>query len=207
MNPINPGLQVDGLQVQSVLYRTDDACYYRVVDTALGTAFELKEFIPRETIASRRDDGTIEPRADAETIFDEGKKAFRDMARRLRPLTHPALPRVIRLIEANGTLYQLREDRPGRTLAQTMAQGHVPDEETLRSALVSLSGALEQLHEAGLVHGHISPETVWLGEDGALFLRGITDSDLTSAASETDFAAPEQMGDEPVVSNGTDRDR
>lgn len=200
MNPLPPGLQVDGLQVQSVLHRTDEAIHYRVVDSALGTRFELKEYAPVESVAQRLDDGTLEIRAGAEADFEVGRKAFIDTARRLGPLDHPALPRVLRIIEANGTLYQLRPDRPGETLAAIVARDGSAAPDTVRTVLIELSKALEQLHAAGLIHGGVSVVTTWLAPDGKPFLRGIG----APTPDPDPAAAPEQLSDRPELTPATD---
>ncbi len=111
MKPLVPGLQVDGLQVLSVLRRVDGRIVYRVSDTALGQPFELVEYAPDD--AERGEDGVVRPLAGFEASFAAGLEDFREQARRdVRP-DRKDRPRVLRLLEANGTLYQLRPDRDG----------------------------------------------------------------------------------------------
>ena len=190
MNPLPSGLQVDGLQVQSVLFRGDDAIYYRVVDIALGKSYELKEFAPENLDARRREDGSIEVAGEQETAFQEAKQRFLNSARQAGQLDHPALPGVLRVIESGGTVYQLRSDAPGESLAQGLERGETLDAETCRDALMTCAEALAQLHEMGRVHDNISPASLWRRTDGGWLLRGIGGTGPTS-----EVTAPERMDD------------
>lgn len=108
MKPLSPGLQVDGLQVQAVLQRDGDLITYRVVEATLGQSFRLVEYAP--AFAERDDAGRLSPGPDSAPAFQEGLQAFREATRRLTRSDASKGPRVLRLLEANGTLYQLRPD-------------------------------------------------------------------------------------------------
>jgi formylglycine-generating enzyme required for sulfatase activity len=199
VNPLPPGLQVDGLQVQSVLFRGAEAIHYRVVDVALGKTFELKEFTPGDLEPRRDENGGMEIDAERQPAFLEAKKRFLDAARVAGQLDHPALPQVLRVIEANGTVYQLRPDVPGTSLAQALERGETLDAESCRDALMTCAEALAQLHEQGRVHDNITTTSLWRREGGGWLLRGLGEPGTASAAT-----APERRDDPARASPASD---
>lgn len=207
MKPLSPGLQVEGLQVQALIRRTTSGFVYRVMDTTLGRAFELEEYAP-ETLtepsdspaaagALRAPEGTISGPATASEAWHEGRKRFLANARLQSQLNHPALPEVIRVIEANGTVYQLRNARDGKTLAELIeadASSAHGDSDKGLLMLESLAQALGQLHDQGATAGNISPRSIALDTAGQPFFvdLGHSEGPLTESSAETNpFLPPE----------------
>ncbi|MEE4173352.1 MAG: SUMF1/EgtB/PvdO family nonheme iron enzyme [Xanthomonadales bacterium] len=204
MNPLPPGLQVDGLQVQAVLFRGKDAIHYRVVDMALGKTFELKEFAPSQLDPRRAGDGSVEIDEENRGAFVEARKRFLEAARQTGRLDHPALPQVLRIIEAGGTVYQLRPDAPGKPLARLLEEGETLDADDCRDALMTCADALVQLHEQGRVHGNLSPESVWQRAEGGWLLRGLGSGTGVATSEAGPEIAPECLDDPPSVSPASD---
>jgi formylglycine-generating enzyme required for sulfatase activity len=181
------------------LFRGDDAIHYRVVDVALGKTFELKELAPGELNPRRAADGSVEIDAGQRPAFQEAKQRFLKAARQAGKLDHPALPQVLRVIEAGGTVYQLRPDAPGAPLAQALARGETLDTEQCRDALMTCADALAQLHEQGQVHDNISTASLWQRTEGGWLLRGFGTAGSTSAAT-----APERLEDPAKATPASD---
>jgi serine/threonine protein kinase len=72
-----------------------------------------------------------------------------------------------------------------QTLSQRMTQGRIPAPEGLRYALL-LAEALRKIHDAGQVHGAVTPNAVALGRNGIELLQS-----LGSSGNITAYTAPE----------------
>ena len=202
MKSLPPGLQVDGLQVQSVLYRTADALHYRVVDTTLDRAFELEEFAPGEALAHRGADHRVAPLPGREQAFAEARDHFLARARATAGTDHPALSPVLRVFEANGTLYQLRPSFDGESLQDRMDRGERPEPDTVGAVLRELAGALAALHGQDQTHGALTPAALWVDDANRLLLRRA--SPPSFASDEDPYAAPEQASGSPEAGNAAD---
>ena len=87
----------------------------------------------------------------------------------LTGVQHETLWRPIQRLEHEGRGY-LVGPWPGlESLQQHLAGGALPAEQVARLG-ESLLGALETLHEAGWLHGGLSPDAIWIGSDGAPLL-------------------------------------
>ncbi len=170
MKPLAPGLQVEGLQVQALLRRTPRGFVYLVVDAALERPFELEEFAPGETIAVRSKTGAIAPAPGAETLFNSARKHFLDDARLESQLDNPGLPQVLRVIEAQGTVFALRPAREGQTLAALLQAGKHASKDSIKGFLDRLASALQALHDAGRTHGALGTREILLDRHGQPFL-------------------------------------
>src|SRR5438105_2815596 len=76
---------------------------------------------------------------------------FEREARLLASLTHPNIAGIYGLEEDNGKRFLALEYVPGETLAERLARGPLPVEETLEVCR-QIACALEAAHEAGIVH-------------------------------------------------------
>lgn len=196
MNPLNPGLQVDDLQVQAVLSRGTDRLHYRVADTALGKTFVLVEYAPEEGVARRDTRGRLSPAPGADEAFAAGRARFLAEARLAGKLEHPALPRVLRLIEANGTVYQLRPDVEGEPLAKQLGEPPPPAADTVRDAFLELADGLAELHGADAVHGRLTPDQVLIDAKGRAHVLDLDPPDAGDASmAASPWRAPEQLDD------------
>ncbi len=86
-----------------------------------------------------------------------------------------------------------RQPVEGRLLADRLAEGPLPAEETLQRA-IEIGSALNKAHARGLVHGSLSPHTICLTRQGAVVLA----PPLHPGANTARYRAPEQVrGERP----------
>ncbi len=199
MNPLASGLQVEGLQVQSFLYRDGDRLVYRAADPALDATFELLEYAPDAPLGRRDEAGGVRARPGQEDVFAAGRRKFLDEARLAGRLDHPALPRVVRVFETGGSVYQLRPWRDDAPLAVRVRRGHSPDPDAVRAALLEAAEGLQRLHDANLLHGAVTPDALRLDAQGQPRLTSLGESAGHGFADESngmDWRAPEQLDDE-----------
>jgi serine/threonine protein kinase len=139
---------------------------YLGYDHSLQRTVAIKEYMP-SALAARVDGTTVAVRSarHADT-FKAGLKSFVNEARLLAQFDHPALIKVYRFWEANGTAYMVMPFYEGPTLKQALAErGDAPDEKWLKRLLHPLLDALEVMHSANCFHRDIAPDNILLLKD------------------------------------------
>ncbi|WP_280926118.1 serine/threonine protein kinase [Caldimonas mangrovi] len=184
---------------------------YLAYDASLQRQVALKEYMP-SSLASRSTLGAnvaAKSERHAET-FKVGLRSFVNEARLLARFDHPALVKVYRFWEANGTAYMVMPYYQGPTLkAALAAMGQRPDEATLRGWLRPLLDALEVMHQASCYHRDIAPDNILLTDSGPLLLdfgaaRRVV-GDMTHALTvvlKPGYAPIEQYGEAPSMTQG-----
>ena len=140
-----------------------------------------------------------------------GLRSFVREAQLLAGFDHPALVKVHRFWEANGTAYMAMPYYGGRTLKDVRrSMASPPDEAWLRALLDPLLAALEVLHAADVIHRDLSPDNVLLLDDGKPLLLDFGSARLVlgdrtqalTAVFKPSFGAIEQYGDTPGLRQG-----
>jgi serine/threonine protein kinase len=140
---------------------------YLARDHWLDRDVAVKEFLPAH-LAGRGDDQQVELRTDADAeMFARGLQSFIAEAKLLAHFSHPAIVKVHRFWEANGTGYMVMPYLRGPTLGQVRrSMSRPPTEKWLRSIMDPLMGALAMLHAEGVYHRDIAPDNVLVCENG-----------------------------------------
>ena len=87
------------------------------------------------------------------------RERLRREARAAAALTHPGIATVYALEEADGHLFIVSEYLEGQTLRAEMAEGPLPLDRALDTALAVVR-ALTAAHERGIVHRDLKPENI-----------------------------------------------
>ena len=206
-----PGTLVRDYEISALIGEGGFGIVYLAYDHSLQRAVAMKEYMP-SSMASRVA-GTSEVRVKSkrhEETFRAGLKSFVNEARLLARFDHPALVKVYRFWEENGTAYMVMPYYEGPTLKSALAtRGSRPDEAQLRSWLKPLLDALGVMHAAHCFHRDIAPDNILLTPTGPLLLdfgaarRVIGDMthDLT-VVLKPGFAPIEQYGDVATMAQG-----
>lgn len=137
---------------------------YLAHDVRLDAKVAVKEFFPRG-LARRSSAGldVVPTTPDDRDGFDHARTRFLDEARLLARFHHPAIVRVRTFFEENGTAYLVMDYLEGRTLMAHLerAGGRVGVDTALAIARPLLD-ALEDLHEAGVLHRDVDPHNVYV---------------------------------------------
>ncbi len=184
---------------------------YLADDHSLQRRVAVKEYMPA-ALAMRGDDASVvlKSERDADT-FKIGLRSFVNEARLLAQFDHPALLKVYRFWEANGTAYMAMPYYSGQTLKQTIeARGHGPDEDWIRKVLVPVMDALELLHRENCFHRDVAPDNIMLLADGRPVLLDFGAArrvigDMTQALTvilKPGYAPIEQYAEMPGVKQG-----
>lgn len=184
---------------------------YLATDHLLGRQVALKEYMP-SALASRGAHGQVGVKSErhAET-FEAGRRSFVNEARLLAQFDHPALVKVFRFWEGNGTAYMVMPFYRGRTLRQALAEmGTPPTQAWLAQMLSPLLDALETLHVAQCYHRDIAPDNILLLDNGQPVLLDFGAArrvigDITQALTvilKPGFAPVEQYANGPEMKQG-----
>ena len=206
------GTQLHEFEIVSVLGAGGFGIVYVAFDHSLKREVALKEYMP-SSLASRRADAVtvvIRSAQDAAT-FDIGLRSFINEARLLAQFDHPALLKVFRFWQANGTAYMAMPLYRGQALHKLLAARHcAPDEAWIMALLQPILGALEVMHAAQCFHRDIAPDNILLQPDGRPVLLDLgaarrVISGMSQALTvilKTGYAPIEQYAEAPGAQQG-----
>ena len=139
---------------------------YLADDHSLQRRVAVKEYMPAAlAMRGEGDSVVLKSERDADT-FQIGLRSFVNEARLLAQFDHPALLKVFRFWEANGTAYMAMPYYAGRTLKQALAErGQPPDEDWIRRLLLPIMDALALLHQEHCFHRDVAPDNIMLLAD------------------------------------------
>lgn len=173
---------------------------YIALDNATDTVVHIKEYYPKG-IAVRNPDKTVSVVASREFYFNEGLMNFIEINRKLIETELQAIVPVLSVFEENGTVYSVLPVISGVSLNAFLDRngGNIPWEQA-RSLFLPLIDTIKGLHEIGIIHGGISPDTIILGKDGKLRLIALYIPRLRMVSQDcpaelyNGYAAVEQYG-------------
>ena len=157
---------------------------YRATDTKLNRDVALK-ILPQQFASDSQRMGRFQREAEV-----------------LASLDHPNIGQIYGIEEAGQTKALVLQLIEGPTLAERIAQGPIPVEETLKIALQMAEG-LEAAHEKGVIHRDLKPANIKITPEGqvkildfglAKALEGETPPDTNLSQSPTLTAAATQAG-------------
>jgi len=163
-----PGSRLGEFEIRQTIGAGGFGIVYRAWDEALQREVALKEYMP-VSLAGRGggERVTLRSRMNEET-FALGLQSFVNEARLLARFDQPALVKVFRFWEGNGTAYMAMPLYKGRTLRQ-LRKDSPPDtfdDAWLRALIFPLLGALEVMHGAEVYHRDIAPDNILWCDDG-----------------------------------------
>lgn len=185
---------------------------YLAYDHSLHRQVALKEYIP-VSLAGRNPDGSVSVRAqEYQEAFAAGRSSFVNEARLLAQFDHPALVKVFRFWQANGTAYMVMPYYVGKTLRQVMQERPVLDEAWIKRFLSPVLDALEVIHRENCFHRDISPDNIIvLPDDRPVLLdfgaarrviSGMTQAQALTVFVKHSYAPVEQYGEVPNLTQG-----
>jgi serine/threonine protein kinase/Tol biopolymer transport system component len=122
---------------------------------------------------------------------------FEREAQLLAQLHHPNIASIFGIEEAGGTRALVMELVEGPTLAERLANGALPLDETLAIAR-QIAEALEAAHEKGIVHRDLKPQNIKASLDGMV---KVLDFGLAKAMDAAVSASPADPARSPTLMN------
>ena len=156
-----------------VLSVTCESVIYIAYDNTVGKTVNLKEYFP-EGVAVRAADKSVCSVQGRENAYREGCANFAQLNEKLLPIDLPALPGTRFVFKSNNTVYAVTDPIIGITLKEFLKrnEGKLKWEQA-RPLFLPLIDTLNELNKQGIVHGGISPESIYVGRDGRLIIRDI----------------------------------
>lgn len=205
------GTRLRDFEINGLIGEGGFGIVYLAYDHSLGRRVAIKEYMPASMASRAQASNSVVVKSQRhEETFRLGLKSFVNEARLLARFDHPALVKVYRFWEENGTAYMVMPYYQGPTLKFTLAElGRTPTEAELRGWLGPLLDALAVMHEARCFHRDIAPDNILLTASGPLLLdfgaaRHVI-GDMTHALTvvlKPGFAPIEQYGEVPTLTQG-----
>src|SRR6266478_9019827 len=148
---LSPGTKLGPYEIQSPLGAGGMGEVYRALDTRLDRAIAIK-ILP-----------------DHLSQNPEAQQRFEREARAISSLNHPNICTLHDVGHQDGTDYLVMEYLEGETLADRLAKGPLPLEQTLRYG-IEIADALDRAHRQGIVHRDLKPGNVMLTKSGVKLL-------------------------------------
>lgn len=159
-NALPPGSRMGEFEIIGLVGEGGFGIVYLAQDHSLQRRVALKEYMPA-SLAARNPDGSISVRSDVHLeAFAAGRSSFVNEARLLAQFDHPALVKVFRFWEANGTAYMVMPLYVGKTLRQILNERPQLEETWIKRFLAPVLDALEVIHRANCFHRDISPDNL-----------------------------------------------
>jgi serine/threonine protein kinase/tetratricopeptide (TPR) repeat protein len=143
---------------------------------------------------------------------DAARRHFRKEAMALAKLNHPNIETVYEFGTQDGMDFLVMEYVPGKTLAERLTGGTLPEKEVVALGM-QIASALEEAHERGIVHRDLKPANIAITAKGRAKIldfglaklllpvdEGTTEAstDSQAAAGTLPYMPPEQLKGEPV---------
>jgi hypothetical protein len=170
-NALPIGYRLQEFVIERLLGEGGFGIVYIARDTSLGRQVAIKEFMPG-SLAVRSGDLVVSVKSEKfRETFEAGLRSFVNEARLLAQFDHPALVKVYRFWEENGTAYMVMPYYRGVTLRQwlKLRPGVIGEDVLLRLA-GELCQPLELLHARGVLHRDIAPDNILVLENGKYLL-------------------------------------
>ena len=204
VDALPPGTRLAEFEILALLGVGGFGMVYKAFDHSLHRAVAIKEYMP-SALAGRSQGQSLWVRSSSDQhTFQAGLASFVGEARLLAQFDHPSLVKVFRFWEANNTAYMVMPLYSGMTFKQARAQMRTPPPEIwLRKVLWSVLSALRVLHEGKTLHRDISPDNIFLQDNGPPVLldlgaarHAINDQDRKhTAVLKVNYAPIEQYSD------------
>ncbi len=211
-NALPIGTRLSEFEIVGLVGEGGFGIVYLAEDHSLKRRVAIKEYMPA-ALATRGEDASVVVRSErhAET-FETGRHSFVNEARLLARFDHPALLKVFRFWEANGTAYMAMPYYAGKTLREVLRErkGQAPDQAWFHKLLDPVMDALALMHAEHCFHRDIAPDNIMLLPNGRPVLLDFgaarrVISDMTQALTvilKPGYAPVEQYAEMPGIKQG-----
>ncbi len=173
--------------VGKVINSNSEGATYMGFDTVRKTPVVIREYLP-ERLSQRTIDSTALSVIDGkEDLYEKYLGKFLDMWRKLARLRGlSALIPVVDIIEYNNTAYAVSEYVESITLREFLLKSQTGylNWSKAKVLFMPVLSALVSIHDVGIIHGGINPDSLLIGRDGKLRLTGFSINDAHLEGSE-----------------------
>lgn len=198
--------------VGEVLEQNSEGVTYLGLDTITNNRVRIREFLPESFIWRDASETTVTVVSEKAPLFKKLLNKFLDMWHSLmRIKTLDSMITVLDVFEANNTGYAIAEADGSKTLSEYLEEnGGVLPWDKIADTILPVLDSLESVNEMGIVHGALSPDTLFLCGDGKFKAWGWSIDECRkvdksiSADIRAGYAAIEQYGNALSLSKSTD---
>lgn len=141
---------------------------YLALDINLNRRVAIKEYMPADLAERSRDGLSLSIYQSAgRDAFEFGLVQFLNEAKLLAKFqNHPNIVGVSNFFRENGTAYFVMDYIEGKSIKQILQSQGVLDWASAVSMILPVTTALEAVHAQGLLHRDISPDNIFMTQDG-----------------------------------------
>ncbi|MCK4604999.1 MAG: PEGA domain-containing protein [Deltaproteobacteria bacterium] len=168
-----PWSVLEQYRIEEILRYDHFSITYRASNIKLNQLVVIREFLPWDLVIRKSNDEIIAKFSSDEDVFQKGLKYFMEEAEALSKFSHPHIVRTLRYFRANGTAYMVMSHEDGVTLRKQLDQmgpDNTMPEDRIKLWLRDIFDGLEDIHERGIYHRDIRPDTIFLKKDGSAML-------------------------------------
>ena len=193
--------------VGKVLSKTSEGFNYLSFDTVTESVVKITEYFP-DGLCTRNGDVSVQIAEDYSFNYNDGIMKFSELHKTLAGLSDvSAVYKILDVFEVNNTAYCVTENPPGISFKEFLLRnGGVLTWDQVRPLFLPLIGAMRTIHQNGIIHGGLSPETLIVGRDGRVRIADFCISEIRNNGSDMTaqlypgFAAIEQYRGEELTS-------
>lgn len=162
--------------VGKVLSMANDSITYIGLDKITNEPVTLCEYYPNKIAHRANGSNFVSPLVGYSVLYESCLKSFLSLWRGIRMFDDiRCLPHVLDIVTENDTAYSVSAHKDCMTLKDYFEKTRKPlTYSKAVAAFAPLLKALNSLHNAGIVHGSITPSTIQVGPDGRLNLTGFS---------------------------------
>jgi serine/threonine protein kinase len=170
--PVGTKLQGGKYVIERALGQGGFGITYKANNASLGIPVVVKEFHPQG--ASRAGSSMRPPGTLTQQEFSQARASFADEAKVVAQLTlnnpNPFIVRVYDVFTENDTEYYTMEFLDGKPLQSLVEKNGPLSEAQVLEVARQLGGALQEVHQAGLLHRDVKPDNVMMVARGAVLI-------------------------------------
>ncbi len=197
--------------VGDILENNSEGVTYLGLDTITNNCVRIREFLPAGFTTRAQGETKLSVIGD-ESSYKKFLKDFLDMWHRLMKLrSMECLITVLDVFEANDTAYAIAEADGTQTLGDFLEENNgVIEWSVITDKLFPVLDAVDAINNEGIIHGAISPDTLFLCSNGKFKLWGFGIKEIRKAEGQIvsdlrpGYAAIEQYANEMNLSSATD---
>lgn len=197
--------------VGDVLEQNSEGITYLGLDTITNNCVRIREFFPISVSSREKDETKL-------TVSDENAETFKSYKKDFLNLWHSVMKlrsldcfiTVLDVFEANGTAYAVAEADGSKTLTQYLGENKNMSWSDITEKVFPAADALEALHNEGVIHGAVSPDSLFLCGNGKFKLWNFGIREVRKAGGTLDadirpgYAAIEQYDNAMTLSPASD---
>lgn len=144
---------------------------YAALDLQKNVRVAVKELFPGTSVYRQQGTGLVLPNLGQAENFGTFRLAFQKEAKTLMELQgQPGVVRIYHAFSENNTVYYVMEFLEGEDLRSRLQRTGPMSWEVFAPKLRILLDGLERLHNAGMIHRDISPDNIFLTDQGGCCL-------------------------------------